>query len=299
VIREHRALYQSYNVILLVPLVVWLVFTIAGHPGWGVAASILVLLAIGYVSGERDKARKRREELRLQNEAQRARIAPCPHGVAGARQDPTRCAQCVETRETAEREKAERLRLQRQAAFETWKAKNRVPEYLRQMDPFAFEHLVCELYRSLGYEVIGTPPAGDGGVDAFARRSGQTFLLQCKRVKKGVGEPVLRDLFGTVTALGASGGILVTTGTVSEQAKRWSAGKPLEIVDFDTLVARVQAAFSEGSIVPDTFDVPDHKIDLCPHCGSRLRVVRWRRKRFLGCSAFPGCKFTRSLGRGR
>lgn len=284
-------------IVLLIPLAVWLAFTIGGHRGWGFVAAFLVLSAIGHIWDRRDKARKRREEEQRQHEAHQARIAPCAHGVVGALEDPTQCRQCVEAREVAEKEKAAFVRLQRQLAFDAWKAKNRVPEYLRQMDPLEFERLVCELYRSEGYEVSLTRQTGDGGIDVHANREGQAFLIQCKRVKKGVGEPVLRDLFGTVTATGSTGGILVTTGRVSEQAKRWCKGKPLEIVDFDILVGRVQTAFSEGNIVPDDFDIPESKIDLCPRCGSPLRVVRWKRKRFLGCSAFPGCKFTRSLRR--
>lgn len=35
----------------------------------------------------------------------------------------------------------------------------------------------------------------------------------------------------------------------------------------------------------------------CPDCSSRLRVRRGDNGRFLGCSAFPRCQFTRDLDR--
>jgi restriction endonuclease Mrr len=52
----------------------------------------------------------------------------------------------------------------------------------------------------VGHEMEATRYTADGGVDGYLRKDGQLALLQCKRVKGSVGEPILRDLFGTMAA---------------------------------------------------------------------------------------------------
>ena len=35
--------------------------------------------------------------------------------------------------------------------------------------------------------------------------------------------------------------------------------------------------------------------NICPKCGSYMKVVKWRGDPFLGCSNYPNCKFPRKL----
>lgn len=36
-------------------------------------------------------------------------------------------------------------------------------------------------------------------------------------------------------------------------------------------------------------------INICPKCGSYMKVVKWRGDPFLGCSNYPNCRFPRNL----
>jgi len=58
-------------------------------------------------------------------------------------------------------------------------------------------------------------------------------VVQCKARARPVGEPVLRDLFGTMHAQGANKGILITTSSFTAAALRFAQGKPLELIDGD------------------------------------------------------------------
>lgn len=187
-------------------------------------------------------------------------LARCAHGVVGAKSEPTRCQRCQQEqairnqleKETAEKRAAE-MKLERQREYAAWVAEIRLPEFLISMNPVKFEHLVCDLFRKQGYMVENTAYSGDHGIDGLLRKNGGLIVLQCKRVKSSIGEPVLRDLFGTMRHLGADNGLLVTTGSVSRQAREWAKDKPLRIIERTELVELIRETFPENDVVPEDF----------------------------------------------
>lgn len=126
------------------------------------------------------------------------------------------------------------------------------------------------------------------------RKDGKLAVLQCKRVKGSVGEPILRDLFGTMVASAAASAIVVTTGRVSDQARRWIQGKPIRIIELNELHDLLRKHFSEPDVVPPGFDPDQGLADSCPKCRRPLRLVRGRRGPFWGCSGYPACRYTQS-----
>jgi hypothetical protein len=239
----------------------------------------------------------------------RARRAPCQHGTIGAKADRSVCSLCVNeyrqwvlTAKLQRRmEEAER-RAERQRHFDAWKKKARTPAYLRQVDPRRFERIVCLLFSAMGYEVEETTYVGDEGVDGFLRRDGRLSILQCKRVQSAVGQPVLRDLWGNVSHHGADEGIVVTTGSVSRQARDWARGKPIRIIELNDLTALIRQHLDEDALVPESFHVTanmDIALDVCPICGKDLKLKSGRRGKFLGCSGYPTCGFTKSAPRSK
>jgi len=212
--------------------------------------------------------RQARRERRLARETARILAEPCEHGTQGARLDPTRCASCTaeateRARASAERAAQDDARIEaeqaalraeatrrRQAEYNDHLKRIRLPSYLSRMDPRQFELTVCEMYRRLGYDVRATPFAGDSGVDGYLRRDGKLLILQCKRVQGSVGQPEVRDLFGTIAHEEAQGGIIVTTGRVSRQAREWVSGKPIQIVEIEELMKLIRQTFSESEVVP-------------------------------------------------
>src|SRR5262249_42904771 len=103
---------------------------------------------------------------------------------------------------------------------------------------------VCALFTRMGWDVEATPYVRDGGIDGYLRKDGQLILLQCKRVKGYVGEPVVRDLWGTIDHAKAIGGIVVTTGTVSSSARHWIRGKAIHVVELDELCSLMRKFFA-------------------------------------------------------
>lgn len=148
-------------------------------------------------------------------------------------------------------------------------AKNVVDPHL--LTPTEFESLTARLLRKMGFEAEETRPTGDGGVDVIARHpgpiTGGLYVIQCKRYAGNVGEPIIRDLYGTVHHLGATKGVIVTTGGFTTQAYQFAEGKPLELISGDQL-QRLCLQYSLDGASPDQ------------RCGqvelqTRLKVPRW------------------------
>lgn len=114
---------------------------------------------------------------------------------------------------------------------------------LRGLSPAEFEDYVGQrLFARQGYRVINTPDVKDGGVDIVVTDvHGRRAVVQCKRYRGTVGEATVRDLYGTMMHWQATMAFLVTTGAVSESARRWVVGKPMLLIDGNQLVALAQS----------------------------------------------------------
>jgi HJR/Mrr/RecB family endonuclease len=109
----------------------------------------------------------------------------------------------------------------------------------KRNDGKALEEEVKELLQSMGLQATTTRTTGDGGIDIVAYSDSPVFsgkyVVQCKDWAGSVGEGVVRDLYGVVTAEAANKGILITTGTISKSAQKFADGKPLELIDGEQL----------------------------------------------------------------
>lgn len=166
-----------------------------------------------------------------------------------------------------------------------------------------FENLLGEAYRRQGYRVEETLGCGpDGGVDLTLRRDGEVVLVQCKRWKdKRVPVQTVRELFGVLHDRGASAAKLVATTRFTSEAMAFAKGKPIELVDQDSLLELIRGVQNSGRIacapVSDIGDAPP----ACPTCGSEM-VMRTAKRgpnsggSFWGCTRFSaGCRGTRQV----
>jgi len=111
--------------------------------------------------------------------------------------------------------------------------------------PFdGFERLCQRLLREAGFQqVTVTGRTGDKGIDGHGILAVNPFvtfkvLFQCKRYKGSVGAPDVRD-FGLAMQGRADKGIILTTGTFTQEARREArrdGALPIELVDGEKLV---------------------------------------------------------------
>ena len=110
---------------------------------------------------------------------------------------------------------------------------------INRMDGYDFEKIVAELLKKMGFSVEHTAMSGDNGVDIIAYINQPIikgkYIVQCKRWNKPVGEPVIRDLYGSMLNEHATKGILITNATFSNKARQFADGKNIELIDGSTL----------------------------------------------------------------
>ncbi len=94
-----------------------------------------------------------------------------------------------------------------------------------------FEQLVGEFFRRKGFSVEqrgGRDP--DGGVDVVASIGGDRYLVQCKHWRmQRVGVKVVREICGVAAAEGAAGVFVVTSGTFTDEARRFVEENRIDI----------------------------------------------------------------------
>lgn len=102
------------------------------------------------------------------------------------------------------------------------------------MSPGQFEQFVAFLFQQRGFVVRVVGQTGDQGIDIELRPKGAVhgtrLVAQCKRYKGSVGQPIVREFFGSF-ANQASEGYLVTTGTFTQPARDWASSRPLRLID--------------------------------------------------------------------
>lgn len=167
-------------------------------------------------------------------------------------------------------------------------------ETIRQLHWRNFEELVAEAYRRQGYRVTEGGFGADGGIDLELRKGEEHVLVQCKQWKaQKVGVSVVREMFGVLTASDADKVIVICSAKFTQQAIDFASDKPVTLIDGNELLSLIHEVQTEPKI--ETV-----KQNVCPRCGSEL--VERQAKRgahagnvFLGCSAFPKCRYTEEL----
>lgn len=167
-----------------------------------------------------------------------------------------------------------------------------------EMNWAQFELLVGEAFRKRGFRVIhGGDVGADGGVDVRLRKNGKEYLVQCKHWKtKRVGVTVIRELYGVMVSSGVAGGYVVTSGEFTEEAKSFSEGKSVKLVNSDALARILGMELEDGSESEPELEAAT-PVPSCPNCGSEM-VKRLAKRgpnagnEFWGCFRFPKCRGT-------
>lgn len=105
---------------------------------------------------------------------------------------------------------------------------------LINLDPVQFEIWVKKyIFEPDGWQVTETKITHDGGIDLVLLSSDNRLkgIAQCKRYLNSVGEPVLRDFYGTMVHSNADIGYFITTGVFTLAALEFTREKPIKLID--------------------------------------------------------------------
>ncbi len=108
---------------------------------------------------------------------------------------------------------------------------------LQTLSPAAFERFVADLFLQKGYQVRVRGKSGDLGVDLeLMDDSFRQAIVQCKRYQKTIAPGIVRELYGALVHERVNRAFLVTTADISPAARKWAAGKPITLIDGQTLI---------------------------------------------------------------
>jgi restriction system protein len=178
-----------------------------------------------------------------------------------------------------------------------------------------FEMLMGEGFRLQGYQVVETGGGGaDGGVDLVLTKpstnGGEKFLVQCKQWRAfKVGVDVVRELYGVMAAKGATGGCVVTSGRLTDDAISFASGRNVTLIDGPKLHGFLRQAKAGVDRAPaQAAAAPAGQPSAAPMQASSCPVrsksmVRQAAKQaanadgeFCGCTGYPACRGPRPIG---
>jgi restriction system protein len=166
------------------------------------------------------------------------------------------------------------------------------PPVVRAMEWRNFELLICGALRQEGYRIDERGGSGPNGeIDLIATKARQRLLIQCKHWKaQQVGVSVIRELTGVVAARQADGGIVVTGGTFTKEARDFARGCRIRLIGGESLQQIIAAQMNPGSQLSPTIAAAPR----CPKCGAGMvdhiaRQGKFAGKHFWACSLYPKC----------
>ena len=117
------------------------------------------------------------------------------------------------------------------------------PQSLTLVDKFShmsgtdFEHWVADYFRKEGYDARITKTTGDHGIDLLLYKSSTLVgAVQCKNWDASVGEPTVRDFYGSLLSAKAPEGYIFATTSFTQQAKDFVQDKPIKLIDLEELI---------------------------------------------------------------
>lgn len=114
----------------------------------------------------------------------------------------------------------------------------------QRLSPAQFEELVAYLFIIRGFQAQLVGRSGDHGIDIELYRNGHFWgAVQCKRYLGSVGEPLVRECYGSMCHR-TRRGFLVTSGTFTLAARKWIASNQnpateLQLIDRADLIEQL------------------------------------------------------------
>jgi len=172
-------------------------------------------------------------------------------------------------------------------------------ELLRRLEWRRFEELCTAYYDALGFTTTQARSGADGGADIGLVAGGAdqvSSIVQCKGSSVyTVGIKPVRELRAAMAAAGVPQGVLLACGTFTSEAKEFSRGENIQLVDGAELLRKIGAlAPEQGQALLKLATAGDFSTPTCPACGIKMtaRTSSTEGRKFWGCLNYPRCKRT-------
>ncbi|UCC15247.1 MAG: restriction endonuclease [Gammaproteobacteria bacterium] len=164
---------------------------------------------------------------------------------------------------------------------------------IEQLSWQEFEGLCTAFFKQQGYEVSETVQGLDGGMDLQLHKDDMLTVVHCKHwPERETGVFSVRELFGIVVARNARKGLLVSSGSFSEEARSFARDVGIRLICGQEL-AEAAASMPE-SVTRRLLRFPIEEPPGCPDCGATMilrseKRAKGTKSRFWICRTFPDC----------
>ena len=164
-----------------------------------------------------------------------------------------------------------------------------------------FREYIIGLFQKLDYSPEGNAIMDDEYADLRLKRANRTSLVCCKKyyVRKIPLSMVLEFYSAMLKWPSLEKGYFITTGSFSDEARKFAFDKPLVLIDGERLTdfARIAESIDAVRECSSLQHDPSKMGYACPICGAHmvLRTVENNSHsvaQFWGCSSYPACRGT-------
>jgi len=129
-------------------------------------------------------------------------------------------------------------RIHKQSQFRTDKE---LQKWLSDLKHWEFENYIGNLFIKLGYKTQVIGGSYDEGIDVIAKKNGIKHYIQCKKYSNSVGVKEVREFYGALSdKLSNDKAFFITTNFFTEEAERFAADKPIELIDGYKLIKYIR-----------------------------------------------------------
>lgn len=108
-------------------------------------------------------------------------------------------------------------------------------DFSNDMDPYDYEHFVCDELISLGWESEVTKASGDQGADVIAYQNGVSIAIQCKLYKGLVGNDAVQQVIAGKIFYNTDFGVVVTNSDFTKSARQIATTSGVFLLHHDQL----------------------------------------------------------------
>ena len=113
---------------------------------------------------------------------------------------------------------------------------------LQLIDPYRFEELIADLWKSKGYATYTRKKSGDRGIDVEAERGNHKEVIQVKRYndRNKIGSSEVRKYATLYQQTDADNVVLVTSGLFTDSARKLAHDLDVDILNGDELCLQLE-----------------------------------------------------------
>ena len=163
-----------------------------------------------------------------------------------------------------------------------------------KMDGKTFEQLLLEYFLKMGYKGKLTSEYADYGADLLLVKDNLKYVVQVKRWNQKVGLKAIQEAVASIKHYKADKGIVITNNYFTSNAKELAKSNAVELWERNKLINVMSQVKGQGMVEKTQKDKPQLNTEnICPRCNSALTLKDGKRGRFIGCTGFPNCRYSR------